>query len=712
MGNDNFEEARPVAAPEADALGAQQDATPTHDSISIHPDTTSLHPLPSIDETRAEGSQPRVSQQDSRQPSASARFLERRGTAGQDGYTPAEPPRRMWRRGTDLAEHVVDHPSRSNTASARNLPRPGDIRRADTSSSKWPKPGELRKAETRFREEQWLKTVASPSGPSGDFERRPQDGNGEPLPMVSSLRRRATGRPRADSTVSRVSILPSAPGEAGLDPTFTLAGPNDAVTANMPFVERGYAILNPAYEQPSNNRPVWGLAKPLPRVVRPGMVPSLSELNVPTLSVVNNQDPGVAVTQGKASRAWDLAIAAARSKKDRRTAQSMAPDEVELSENRPARPNISQSPADNTYLTPPIPEYPAEGGSEPFPDADAGSSTTEVHENDNVFDTSSKFEVAAFLDEVHNNHTKWSEIRTRFREPLAELLAVIIQLTLGFCADLAATTSNNTGDTTAWAWGLATMVGIYISGGISGAHLNPALSVTLWIYRGFPLRKIPIYVFAQILGAFIAALIAFGIYQEGIIHYGGSNLANGGTVNDFVTSRRFDWMTAPTAFFNEFVATAILSATVMALGDDSNAPPGAGMNSLIIGLVITVIIMAFGHNTGAACNPSRDFGPRLALLALGYGDSLFTSAYWFYGPWVACTTGAIVGAGLYDFAIFTGGESPINYPSHKMKRAARKWKKRMEERAQRASRFPKKLRSSRRQRSSGYEETEDKTPPV
>lgn len=281
---------------------------------------------------------------------------------------------------------------------------------------------------------------------------------------------------------------------------------------------------------------------------------------------------------------------------------------------------------------------------------------------------------------------------------------------LGFCADLAATTSNNTGDTTAWAWGLATMVGIYISGGISGGHLNPAISVTLWVYRGFPARKIPIYVFAQVLGAFIAALIAFGVYQESIINFGGKDLASGDTAADFVTYPRYEYLSMPTAFFNEFVATAILSATVMALGDDSNAPPGAGMNAFIIGLVITVIIMAFGHNTGAACNPSRDFGPRLALLALGYGDSMFrTSAYWFYGPWVACTTGAILGAGLYDIAIFTGGESPINYPSHKMKRAARKWRKRMKERAQRARRFPKKLGAKRRQKNNV--ETGEKTSP-
>lgn len=140
------------------------------------------------------------------------------------------------------------------------------------------------------------------------------------------------------------------------------------------------------------------------------------------------------------------------------------------------------------------------------------------------------------------------------------------------------------------------MVGIYIAGGISGAHLNPAISIMLWIYRGFPARKIPIYVAAQILGAFIAALIAFGLYRVDIIEFGGSNLPLSGTAGDFITYPRFEWVTGTTAFFNEFVGTTFLAITVMALGDDSNAPPGAGMNALIIGFVVTVHGMAFGYN--------------------------------------------------------------------------------------------------------------------
>lgn len=220
------------------------------------------------------------------------------------------------------------------------------------------------------------------------------------------------------------------------------------------------------------------------------------------------------------------------------------------------------------------------------------------------------------------------------------------------------------------------MVAIYIAGGISGAHLNPAISIMLYVYRGFPLRKVPVYIFAQVLGAFIAALVAYGLYRESIIAYGGSNLANSGTLSSFITYPRYAAINGVTAFFNEFIGTTILAVAVLALGDDSNAPPGAGMGALVIGLLVTVNSMAFGRQTGLAANPSRDLGPRLALLAVGYGTDIFKNGYWVYGPIVAPICGALFGAFLYDAAIFVGGESPVNYPRRRVKRAAHKWKKR------------------------------------
>ena len=285
--------------------------------------------------------------------------------------------------------------------------------------------------------------------------------------------------------------------------------------------------------------------------------------------------------------------------------------------------------------------------------------------------------------EVHNNHTTWSVIRTHHRAELSESLAVFVQLTVGFCADLSVILANaGNPNSTAWAWGLATMMGIHVSGGVSGAHLNPAVTVVLWFYRGFPSRKLPAYFTAQFLGAFFAAIVAYVTYYQSIQNH----LASGPEstiLGAFITGPQSPWITPWTSFCNEFLGASMLAIVVLALGDDQNAPPGAGMSSLIIGLVITCLGITFGYQTGGALNPSRDYGPRLALLLFGYSyKKIFSPTwYWLYGPGVGALLGAFVGGFLYDFMIFAGGESPVNYPLERMERALRKgfwvWKKRL-----------------------------------
>ncbi|KAB2574158.1 Aquaporin-3 [Lasiodiplodia theobromae] len=498
---------------------------------------------------------------------------------------------------------------------------------------------------------------------------------------------------------------------------FTLAGPAEpAPQTHQPYVDPGYAELNPAYEQPTNARPVWGLAKPLPRVVRPGMVPTPGT-TTPTETEKPPIDPDI--EKGRVDQTLNLGrisshLRDAREQRENnflermgsrlstsgaalpvtRTESRTSSRRREGSEVEPPQLPLTPLPEDPTsprseeppFLQVPSADRPGrvskeEDGFVPhdsrFPD-DASSAATEIDDGGDWVDEGLALMPIRTTEEIHNHHTHWSVVRTRYREELAELLAVIVQLTLGFCADLASTTSGGaSGDALAanLSWGLATMIGIYIAGGISGAHLNPAISIMLWIYRGFPLRKVPPYAFVQILGAFIAALIAFGVYKTQILKYGGSDLAVGGTANAFLTGPRNSDVGVGTAFFTEFVATVILAIAVLALGDDTNAPPGAGMSAFIMGLVITVESNAFSNNTGCAMNPSRDFGPRLALLALGYGNAGFTSGYWAYGPWAAAISGAIVGGALYDIAIFVGGESPINYPRSRIKRAHVKWRR-------------------------------------
>ncbi|KAJ6177721.1 Major intrinsic protein [Penicillium mononematosum] len=465
----------------------------------------------------------------------------------------------------------------------------------------------------------------------------------------------------------------------------TLAGPDGTPQlrlAQEPFVQPGYADLNPSYEQASNARPVWSLAKPLPRVVRPSMVPTKDEL-LQNLSnaqhpTENSQRLGLDVDpndieQGRIDKFTDPRKMAAQVEDARLQRENNFMNKILTGDGTSARQTSRMSRTSSARgrrplawdLAPDQLSTVQEGDS---PDNDASEERPELDgdqlENQNLGATlDALLDIPELEKAVHNNHTTWSVIRTHHREVLAEGLGVFAQLTMGFCVNLSVTVADQGNpNTTAWAWGLATMMAIYICGGVSGAHLNPAVTMVLWFFRGFPKRKMPEYFAAQFIAAFCAALVAYGIYYEAIQNYLYHN-PDTGIINSFVTNSRAAWVGSTTAFFNEFMGTALLIVTILALGDDQNAPPGAGMNSLIIGLVITCLSMCFGHQTGAAFNPSRDFGPRLALLAVGYPNTLFTDPYWLYGPWVGALSGGFVGAFLYDFFIFTGGESPRQLPT-------------------------------------------------
>ncbi|UKZ52164.1 hypothetical protein TrVGV298_005939 [Trichoderma virens] len=538
------------------------------------------------------------------------------------------------------------------------------------------------------------------------------------------------GSLRRRSRASRRSTFRSAApiSTAGQGTQFNLAGPSDNLqlrSAHEPFVHPGYSDLNPSYEQPNNAKPIWSLAKPLPRVVRPGMVPTKNELlencvNA-ELPAENSQNLGLDVDpneieKGRIEKSADVRkmgaqVTDARLQRENNFIKTILAADAETTSNgvpqlvktrsSQRRATIQRSSIQSPLYTVQegLSEHTSEqnkhshesqrseqGGEEFDPGQDElieGNRSLETLRLDQDAYPEDLHPLVQELveDEIHNNHTVWSVIRTHHREALAESLAVFVQLTVGFCADLSVTVAKaGNPNTTDWAWGFATMIGIYISGGVSGAHLNPTITTMLWFFRGFPKRKMPEYFLAQFLGAFCACFVAYGVYYVSIKHYLLTG-ADDDIINCFVTSQRSSYINAPTALFNEFIGTMCLTIVVLALGDDQNAPPGAGMNSLIIGLIITCLSMSFANQTGAALNPSRDFGPRLALLALGYTSELFTNPYWFYGPWAGTLLGSFMGAFLYDFMIFTGGESPINYPLERTQRALHKshmkWQRRL-----------------------------------
>ncbi|PYI09221.1 aquaporin [Aspergillus sclerotiicarbonarius CBS 121057] len=270
----------------------------------------------------------------------------------------------------------------------------------------------------------------------------------------------------------------------------------------------------------------------------------------------------------------------------------------------------------------------------------------------------------------------WSKIRWHLKEPLGEWLGTTIAITLGLCGGLATYTSQGQAGSfvsLSACWGFSFMIGIYIVGGISGGHLNPAITIPMSLWRGFPARKCVIYIIAQIIGAITAGGFAYAIYHDAIINLAAESKVpqSQSTASEAMLTLPKQFVSPATAFFNEFLGTAILVGAIMALGDDSNAPPGAGMQSFIVGILITVLILALGYNTGGAFNGPRDFGPRLVAVMAGWGGHLFTDyhAWWIWGPWVADIFGGLFGAFMYDLVVFTGGESPVNYPPRRRKRA-------------------------------------------
>ena len=199
-------------------------------------------------------------------------------------------------------------------------------------------------------------------------------------------------------------------------------------------------------------------------------------------------------------------------------------------------------------------------------------------------------------------------------------------------------------------WGLAMMLGIYVAGAVSGAHLNPAVTLALAVRKKFPWNKVLPYALAQLLGAFVAAAILFFVYQGAIVHAAGTQNVADAVGGVFYTSPKA-FVGTFGAFCDEFVGSALLVGLIFAITDGRNQPVQANLNPLIIGFLIVAIGASFGLNTGYAINPVRDFGPRLWIAIVSGGESLIQNNFYFWIPIVAPLLGGVAGAFIYDFSI-------------------------------------------------------------
>ncbi len=220
----------------------------------------------------------------------------------------------------------------------------------------------------------------------------------------------------------------------------------------------------------------------------------------------------------------------------------------------------------------------------------------------------------------------------------------------------------NTWPVIIFGWGFAVMLGIYVTGAISGAHLNPAVTLGLAATRRFPWNKVAPYMVAQVLGAFVAAAILYFVYQGALVNALAANhltigdIAQGPTYGGkgfgwiFYTGHR-SFVGTFGAFGDEFIGTALLVGLILAIVDSRNQPVQANLNPLIIGFLIVAIGASFGANTGYAINPARDFGPRLWIGFVSGFASFSADNFYFWIPIVGPLLGGAVGALIYDYTI-------------------------------------------------------------
>ena len=197
------------------------------------------------------------------------------------------------------------------------------------------------------------------------------------------------------------------------------------------------------------------------------------------------------------------------------------------------------------------------------------------------------------------------------------------------------------------AWGLAVTMGVYVAGKVSGAHLNPAVTVTLAMFRGFSWAKVIPYCVAQVAGAFAGAALVFWNYKPAFLKLDPGLEKTAGV---FTTFPAFPEL--PMAgLLDQVAGTALLLLLILAITDERNQPP-AFLAPVVVGLVVVVIGMTFGGMHGYAINPARDFGPRLFTAAAGFRNNGLTDGSGvFWVPIVGPLIGGVLGALVYDQGI-------------------------------------------------------------
>ena len=248
--------------------------------------------------------------------------------------------------------------------------------------------------------------------------------------------------------------------------------------------------------------------------------------------------------------------------------------------------------------------------------------------------------------------------RETVREMLSEFLGTFILIVFGTAVVAQVVLSgqaNGSYLSINHGWGLAVTMGVYVAGGGSGAHLNPAVTVALAALRGFPWSKVIPYSVAQLTGAFTGALVTFITYREAFERFDSGVrqvLGPQGTAGIFATYPQPFLSTVPGGLIDQIVGTALLLLLIFAISDAKNLAPEPKLAPVVVGLVVVLIGMTFGYNAGYAINPARDLGPRLFTALAGWGGEVFRAGNgWWWVPIVGPLIGGVLGGFTYDLFV-------------------------------------------------------------
>ena len=232
-------------------------------------------------------------------------------------------------------------------------------------------------------------------------------------------------------------------------------------------------------------------------------------------------------------------------------------------------------------------------------------------------------------------------------------------------------------------WGLGIATAIYLTGALSGAHLNPAVTISMAAWTGFPKVRVAPYIAAQMMGAFLGAAVLYFVFGDALRSFEqASGIARGGPGSEATAMIFGEYfpnpggkpldaagrlrMSAAAAFGAEVIGTAILLLVIFCATDERNKARPQVLTAVTIGLTVTLLISLLGPLTMACFNPARDLGPRLFSSLAGWGAVPFqvNGHGWLTVYVLAPLVGGLLGGGLYRISFesaYRDGDSENNH---------------------------------------------------